>query len=211
MSFEGLLRAIRNVVAIDRATSIHSSGLRIGQTLHLSDPDADRLLRVTGFSGAGSGGRWTDGATASIDLKLAPESVGICRLRLQMMPFVTQAEGQTLRLRCGKGKERVEHFPPGAFAWTTVDLPLGDVRADALARIQIRVGHTFVPAKLGLSSDSRALGVLIRQIQLLAERRLGIHRLEFVPGFSRFRSTARWALRSLRSAAHRIVRRLLVA
>jgi hypothetical protein len=35
--------------------------------------------------------------------------------------------------------------------------------------------------------------------------------LEFVPGFSRFRSTARWALRSLRSAAHRIVRRLLVA
>jgi hypothetical protein len=128
-----------------------------------------------------------------------------------MMPFVTQAEGQTLRLRCGKGKERVEHFPPGAFAWTTVDLPLGDVRADALARIQIRVGHTFVPAKLGLSSDSRALGVLIRQIQLLAERRLGIHRLEFVPGFSRFRSTARWALRSLRSAAHRIVRRLLVA
>ena len=61
------------------------------------------------------------------------------------------------------------HFSPGAFAWTTVDLPLGDVRADALARIQIEVGHTFVPSKLGLGSDSRALGVMIRQIELLAD------------------------------------------
>ena len=210
MSFESLAKTIRNVVTIDRATSTYSSGLRIGQTVHLSDPDADRLLRVTGFSGPGSEGRWTDGATASIDLKLAPESVGICRLRLQLMPFVTQTEGQTLRLRCGKGEERVEHFPPGAFAWTTVDLPLGDVRADALARIHIKVDHTFVPAKLGLSSDARALGVLIRQIELLANRRLGIqlHRLEFVRGFSRFRSTARWALRSLLNAPHRIVWRL---
>ena len=210
MSFESLVKTIRNVVTIDRAMSTYSSGLRIGQTVHLSDPDADRLLRATGFSGAGSEGRWTDGPTASIDLKLAPESVGICRLRLQMMPFVTQTEGQTLRLRCGKGEERVEHFSPGAFAWTTVDLPLGDVRADASTRIEIRVGRTFVPSKLGLSSDSRALGVLIRQIELLAERRLGIllHRLEFVPGFSRFRSSARWALRSLLNVPRRLVLRL---
>src|SRR4029450_7614437 len=210
MSVESLAKAIRNVVTIDRATSTYLSGLRIGQTVHLSDPDADRLLRVTGFSGPGSEGRWTDGATASFDLKLAPESVGNCRLRLHLMPFVTQTEGQTLRLRCGKGEERVEHFPPGPFTWTTVDVPLGDVRADALARIHIKVDHTFVPAKLGLSSDARALGVLIRQIELLADRRLGIqlNRLMFVAGLSRFRSTARWALRSLPNAGHRIVWRL---
>jgi len=168
MSSEILLKTIRNAITIDRAMFTFSSGLRIGQTVHLSDPDAARLLRVKGFSKPELGGRWTDGANASIDLKLAPESVGISRLRVQMMPFVTQTEGQTLRLCCGNGEERVVHFSPGASAWTTVDLPLGDVQADALARIQIKVGRTFVPSKLGLSSDSRALGVAIRQIELRA-------------------------------------------
>ena len=169
MSSEILLNTIRNVIAIDRATSAFSSGLRVGQTVYLSDPDAERTLKLTGFSGPESGGRWTDGATASISLKLAPDSADIARLRLHMMPFVTQTEGQTLRLRCGKAGEQVAHFPPGAPAWTTVDLPLEETRPAALTRIQIEVGQTFVPSKLGMGPDPRALGVMIRHIELLAE------------------------------------------
>ena len=169
MSSEILLNTIRNVIAIDRATSAFSSGLRVGQTVYLSDPHAERTLKLTGFSMPELGGRWTDGATASISLKLAPDSAGIGRLRLHMMPFVTQTEGQTLRLRCGKSEEQVAHFSPGAPAWTTVDLPLEDTRPAALARIQIEVGQTFVPSKLGIGPDPRALGVMIRQIELLAD------------------------------------------
>ena len=170
MSSGILLNTIRNVVSIDRATSVYSNGLRVGLTVHLSDLHADRMLKLMGFSAPESGGRWTDGATATIGLKLAPELVGIGRLRLHMMPFVTEKKGQTLRLRCGKGEERVVHFSPGAaFVWETVDLPLADVRADGHAQIHLAVDHTFVPSKLGLSSDSRALGVMIRQIELLAD------------------------------------------
>jgi hypothetical protein len=169
MASEVLLNTIRNAVAIDRAIFAWSNGLRVGQTIDLSDPNADRMLKLKGFSVPEAGGRWTDCATASIDLKLSPESERIGHLRLHIIPFVTATKGQTLRLCCGTAQEQVVHFPPGEFAWQTVDLPIGDLRADRLARIQIAVDHTFVPSELGLSSDSRALGVMIRQIKFLGD------------------------------------------
>ena len=90
-------------------------------------------------------------------------------MRLHIMPFVTEEKGQTLRLRCGEGPEHVVEFPSGALAWTTVDLPLAYVRADGHMRIHLGVGHTFIPFELGVSPDPRALGVMIRQIELLAD------------------------------------------
>jgi UDP-perosamine 4-acetyltransferase len=168
MSSEILLNAIRNVVAIDRATSACTNGLQVGETVYFSDPAASRILKLTGFSRPESDGRWTDGTVATIDLKLAPESVEIGRLRLHMMPFVTEDKGQTLRLRCGEGPEQVVEFFSGTLAWRMVDLPLTGVRADTSVRIQIAVAHTFVPSKLGISPDPRALGVMVRRIELVS-------------------------------------------
>src|SRR5262245_38170585 len=150
MPSEILLKTIRNVVAIDHATSAYSNGLQIGETIHLSDPAANRILKLTGFSRPESDGRWTDGTQATIDLKLAPESVEMGRLRLHLMPFVTEDRGQTLRLRCGEGPEQVVEFSPGTLAWRIVDLSLAGVRAHTLVRIQIDVAHMFVPSKVGI-------------------------------------------------------------
>src|SRR5215831_12157562 len=167
MSSEILLNTIRNVVAIDRAISACTSGLQVGETVYFSDPAASRILKLTGFSRPESDGRWTDGTQATIDLKLAPESVEIGRLRLHLLPFVTEDKGQTLRLRCGEGPEKVVEFSPGTLAWRIVDLPLAGVQADGHAQIQLVVGQTFVPLKLGMSPDSRALGVMVQKIELL--------------------------------------------
>jgi UDP-perosamine 4-acetyltransferase len=164
-SSEILLNTIRNVVAIDRATSACTTGLQLGQTVYLSDPAANRTLKLTGFSRPESDGRWTDGTQATIDLKLAPESVEKGCLRLHIMPFVTEDKGQTLRLHCGEGPEQVVEFSPGALAWTTVDLPLAP--GDTSVQIQIAVDQTFVPSKLGISQDTRALGVMVQKIELL--------------------------------------------
>jgi hypothetical protein len=143
--------------------------LAAGNSINLSSPEVDHMVRLAGFSEPDPDGRWTDGTVATIDLKLAPESIEMGRLRLHVMPFVTEEKGQTLQLRCGHGQERAVEFAPGAFAWETVDLPLADVRADGLTRIYIAVGHTFLPSKLGISADARALGVMIRQIELLSD------------------------------------------
>src|SRR4030095_10065815 len=168
MSSEILLNAIRNVVAIDRATSACTNGLQVGETVYFSDPAASRILKLTGFSRPESDGRWTDGSLATIDLKLAPESVEIGRLRIHVMPFVTEDKGQTLRLRCGEGPEQVVEFFSGTLAWRMVDLPLTGVRADSSVLIQIAVAHTSVPSKLGISPDPRALGVMVGRIELVS-------------------------------------------
>src|SRR5262245_61432499 len=167
MLSEILLNTIRNVVAIDRATSACTTGLQLGQTVYFSDPAANRILKLTGFSRPESDGRWTDGTQATIDLKLAPESFETGRLRLHMMPFVTEDKGQTLRLRCGEGPEQVFQFSPGTLAWRMVDLPLVGVRADKLVRIQIDVAHMFAPSKVGTGPDLRPLGVMIRRIEVV--------------------------------------------
>ena len=169
MSSEILLNTIRNVVAIDRATSACATGLQPGQTVYFSDPAANRILKLTGFSHPESDGRWTEGTQATIDLKLAPESLETGRLRLHLMPFVSAEKGQTLRLRCGEGPEQVVEFSPGTLAWRTVDLPLAGVRADTLMRIQIAVAHMFVPSEVGIGPDLRLLGVKIRHIELLTD------------------------------------------
>ena len=169
MSSEILLNTIRNVVAIDRATSACATGLQPGQTVYFSDPAANRILKVTGFSHPESDGRWTEGTQATIDLKLAPESLKTGCLRLHLMPFVSAEKGQTLRLRCGEGPEQVVEFSPGTLAWRMVDLPLAGVRADTLVRIQIDVAHMFVPSEEGIGPDLRLLGVKIRHIELLTD------------------------------------------
>src|SRR5262249_50276862 len=169
MPSEILLKTIRNVVAIDHATSAYSNGLRIGETIHLSDPAANRILKLTGFSRPQSDGRWTDGPVATLDVKLASAPVEMGRLRLHMLPFVTEDKGQSLRLRCGEGPEKTVEFLPGTLAWRTVDLPLTGVHSDTFIRIRIAVGQMFVPSKLGISPDPRALGVLIRKLELLTD------------------------------------------
>ena len=69
-----------------------------GRQLDLpSSPDVEQIIRLAGFSRPDPDGRWTDGTVATIDLKLAPESTEMGRLRLHIMPFVTKEKGQTLR------------------------------------------------------------------------------------------------------------------
>jgi len=165
-SFEILRRTIRNVVSGDLANS--ADRLRQGQALHLSDPAAARMLKLAGFSAAEPGGRWMDRHKASIDIWLLPESGGPGRLRLHVMPFVTEELGQTLRVRwSSSGDEKVVDVPPGVHAWKTVDLPLAERRNNEHVRIDLAVERTFVPTELGLSADARALGVMIRQIEFL--------------------------------------------
>src|SRR5262249_57552599 len=100
---------------------------------------------------------------------LAPESVEKGRLRLHLMPSVTEDKGQTLRLRCGEGPEQVVEFSPGTLAWRIVDLAVEGVQGDGHAQIQLVIGQTFVPLKLGMSSDPRALGVMVQKIELLTD------------------------------------------
>ena len=77
--------------------------------------------------------------------------------------------GRPCSCAAARARNKLWSFLRGHFAWRIVDLPLAGVRADGHAQIHLVIGHTFVPSKLGMGPDPRALGVMIRQIELLAD------------------------------------------
>ena len=165
--------------------------LAVGTSIPLASQDAERMIHLTGFSGPEPDGRWTDGSAATVAIRLGKHT-GKGRLRLHFTPFVTSLTGQSIRVRCGDEPELARVYAPGRRCETMLDIPLSRVPGDGEISISLKIDTANSPAAVGLGADERQLGIQL-------------HRLEFVTGFSRFRSTARWALRSLLNAAHRIV------
>jgi UDP-perosamine 4-acetyltransferase len=163
----------------------------IGNSISLASPDAGRMIRLTGFSSLEPDGRWTEGNTASIAVKLGNPLAKAC-LRLYFTPFVTPHTGQSIRVKCGEGNELIRSYPPGLRRETMLDLPLSGSTSNGEISISITIEVPNSPASTGLGADERRLGIQL-------------HRLEFVAGFSRVTSDARRAFRSLIGPARRLL------
>src|SRR5262249_27928638 len=152
----------------------------VGSSISLASPDAGRMIRLAGFSALEPDGRWTDGNSATITLRLANPTSNGC-LRLYFTPFVTPHTGQSIRVKCGDGKELTRSYSAGPRREAMLDLPLSGVKSNGDISISITIDAPNSPASVGLGADERRLGIQL-------------HRLEFVTSFSRVTSTARWAL-----------------
>src|SRR5262249_35809911 len=130
-----------------------------------------------------SDGRWTDGNSATIMLRVANPTSNGC-LRLYFTPFVTPHTGQSIRVKCGDGPALTRRYSAGLRRQTLLDLPLNRVNTNGEISISITIDAPNSPASVGLGADERQLGIQL-------------HRLELVAGFSRFASTGRRALRRL--------------
>ena len=157
--------------------------LAAGTSISLASPDAERMIRLTGFGGLEPDGQWTVGEVATIALRLA-NPTGNGRLRLHFTPFVTSHTEQSIRVKCGDGPELTRRYSAGHRRQTLLDLPLNRVEPNGEISISIKIDAPNSPASVGLGADERRLGIQL-------------HRLEFVAGFSRFTSTGRRALRRL--------------
>src|SRR5262249_23225111 len=155
--------------------------IAVGSSISLASPDAGRIIRLTGFGGLEPDGQWTVGNAATIALRLATHP-GKGHLRLYFTPFVTPHAGQSIRVKCGDGKELTRSYPPGLRRETILDLPLSRTTSNGEISISITIDAPNSPASVGLGADERLLGIQL-------------HRVEFVTGFSRSISFARWALR----------------
>ena len=165
--------------------------LAAGTSISLTSPDAERMIRLTGFGGLEPDGQWTVGEVATVALRLA-NPTGNGRLRLHFTPFVTSHTEQSIRVKCGDGPELTRRYSAGHRRQTLLDLPLNRVEPNGEISISIKIDAPNSPASVGLGADERRLGIQL-------------HRLEFVAGFSRFTSTGRRALRRLITPARPVL------
>lgn len=61
----------------------------------------------------------------------------------------------------------LEFDAPRNHAPRRVEIPAGIVGPDGAARVELVIAHPRAPAALGISTDPRPLGVMVRSIHLL--------------------------------------------
>ncbi|MFT4121261.1 glycosyltransferase [Bradyrhizobium sp.] len=111
------------------------------------------------------GGRWTDGASATIQLPRA-WLASTCRLELTFMETFHCRE-IALKYR-GKPIEG-EIRSSGRMSF---DLDLGDAAGSDRVELEIACAHAFCPKDAGINDDERVLGAHVRTIQITSLSRL---------------------------------------
>jgi hypothetical protein len=124
----------------------------------------------TGWSGGEPWGRWTDGAEASLEMKVAaPPSAGL-ELVAEVMAYVSERHpAQEVEVlvndrRVGTWNFRQEK--PGVSERRLI-IPAGSVQAGSTTRITFRPLEPVSPQALGNSGDPRMLGLGVGKLRLV--------------------------------------------
>ena len=138
-----------------------------GTRLALNDAEAKGLVALTGFAGAEAEGRWTAGTEAELLLRRPMPGQKPGTLEMTLIPFVTPAHGQTLRVRDDLGIVQEIHFAPGRAKTTEISVPIRVAAGGAVRQIRLELPDAISPKGLGAGNDERVLGVQVRALRLV--------------------------------------------
>jgi hypothetical protein len=147
--------------------------LRLGEEMVFSQGSGAERLLGEGWSALEPTGVWTDGEKASLVLKLMDAPPGDVELVLAVDPFVTpdhpelkvevSAQGEQLGARVFRHRRAV--FRPGkAHRPLRAVLPASVRDETGRAVLELRLHDPAKPLDLGLSDDSRRLGLHLRSL-----------------------------------------------
>jgi hypothetical protein len=164
-----LLRAI-TLTEVDRS-------VRPGEKIVFSAGSGSERVLGEGWSALEANGVWTEGATASLVLKPTPPSPGDVELVLAVDPFVIPSHPEL------KVEISARGVPLGADVFRhrrgarllgklrrplRVVVPAAAIDESGRAVIELRLRDPVSPADLGLSDDSRRLGLRLRSLAVQA-------------------------------------------
>ena len=134
--------------------------------VELQNPEAARLVAFSGLSGPETHGRWTDGARVRLDFRLPGRPPGGVVLRLESLGFVARGlvhEQRAAVLVNGR------HLADWAVMDTVLRSRSLEVPAEVLdesgrVTLELRLANCVQPLQLGLGTDTRRLGLLLRRL-----------------------------------------------
>jgi len=133
-----------------------------GTLIDLRRRGGDNDCQLSGFSQPEGGGRWSDGPRASISCPV-PDLRGLRpgHLSLTIHAFVDHVPQQRLTLRLNGGPAQQFSFDSPAPQVLDLPLPAGGARV----ALTLELPDARSPQSLGLSGDSRQLGVLLSTLE----------------------------------------------
>ena len=148
----------------------HDRSLRLGEKIAFSQGSGAERLLGEGWSGLEPTGVWTDGERASLVLKLTDAPPGDVELDLKVAPFVTpehpelrvevSALGEQLGARAFRYRRAI--FRRGKHLRVALPASVRDETGRAV--LELRLHDPARPLDLGLSDDSRRLGLNLRSL-----------------------------------------------
>lgn len=133
---------------------------------HSSDP-----YLMTGWSTPGQGGRWTDGRSAALVVPLAADRVTALSLRMRFQPYIKPAqERQRVVVRLNGKVVAQWQFTKDQVETRELALPLTDIQPPPVPRLHIQFDFPDArsPRELGISDDTRLLGIHVEAMEILA-------------------------------------------
>lgn len=140
----------------------------LGTTLGLGEPESGVLLRESfGWSGPEGVFRRTDGTRAHIVFRIAPVESGILEVRAEPFLASPKLKRQRLKVRLnGLVLATLRLSDPGARIHT-IPIPAGVLKENNVLVLELPDARS--PAALGLSRDSRKLGIALYWVRISGE------------------------------------------
>jgi hypothetical protein len=144
--------------------------LPVGQSVDFAaGGNSDGFIVPGGWSGSEPGGRWTDGSTAALEMKIEPPVNGAIELVAEALAFITERHPeQEVKILINDKKVGEWNFTADSrtFAERRVYIPPELIRSNPVTTITFNLLNPASPQALGYSADSRTLGMEIRRLRL---------------------------------------------
>lgn len=137
----------------------------VGRDIDFTAAGDSQLFTLAGWSTPETGGRWTDGPEAELLLRLRDAPPDNLHMIADVLPFCHDAGLTVDAIVNGSLLATWEFSPPGAPTRCEVAIPASLATRDHL-HVLFRVKEPKVPSALGLSEDSRALGLAFQRLSV---------------------------------------------
>jgi hypothetical protein len=140
----------------------------IGDVLELSRGDAPEVMFIHGWSFAEPTGRWTDGPFATIAWRRHPANaaLSICIAAEPALHADQPTMEVEIFVRDTKVASQRYEYPNNMPQQLTFSIPESLRDPDGLVQLTLEIVNPLVPISRGISQDARALGLLIKRIEV---------------------------------------------
>lgn len=132
----------------------------------LDERSKPEQVELIGFSAPEPEGIWTAGPRAAITFRIVPERHTDIDIRLELRPFVVRKSLPRQELSVISGGRELARWSIGEQGFRTrrLIIPSSCVDDDGLIRLELAIPTCTQPSALGVNSDGRQLGVMLRRL-----------------------------------------------
>ncbi|WP_282010039.1 sulfatase-like hydrolase/transferase [Nitrospina watsonii] len=163
--------AARELVLEKKGSSL--ARITPGEPFDFSETGSSSQFVLSGWSVQESGHRWSEGPKAVLSFKLKEVSGTDLVLRLRAHAFLAGGKIDHQAIKVLVNSQQTAQWAMRGERWYEAPIPAALIDKDGVINIAFEISNPVSPVELGLSEDSRKLGIAARELVLEAKASSG--------------------------------------